>query len=59
MQRDRRAFLLMTGEATITGPYLAKGQTAEKLVVPHGEWDCGMPDGIPNPESGVLSSRFR
>jgi Protein of unknown function (DUF3237) len=25
-----------------------------KLLVPHSSWDCGMPGGIPSPESGVL-----
>ena len=26
---------------------------AEKTVVPHASWTCGMPDGIPKPEDGV------
>jgi hypothetical protein len=25
-----------------------------KVVVPHRSWDCGMPGGIPSPETGVL-----
>src|SRR5688572_7835549 len=28
--------------------------TAGKLLVPAAGWDCGMPDGIPSPEAGVL-----
>jgi hypothetical protein len=26
----------------------------EKTLVPHSSWTCGMPDGIPMPESGIL-----
>jgi len=29
------------------------GQSA-KVIVPHPSWNCGMPDGIPAPESGSL-----
>jgi uncharacterized protein DUF3237 len=25
-----------------------------KTLVPHSSWNCGMPEGIPNPESGAL-----
>jgi len=31
----------------------ALGQGAT-LIVPHASWNCGMPDGIPTPESGRL-----
>ena len=27
---------------------------SSKVLVPHSSWDCGMPGGIPSPESGVL-----
>ena len=32
------------------------GQSANlaKTLLPHPSWNCGMPDGIPNPESGNL-----
>ena len=32
------------------------GQSANsaKRLIPHPSWNCGMPDGIPNPESGGL-----
>jgi hypothetical protein len=33
---------------------LAKGQGKAKVFFPHASWDCGMKDGIPNPESGSL-----
>ena len=26
----------------------------EKTLVPHSSWTCGMPDGIPMPENGIL-----
>jgi len=56
MNEDRRKFLLMAGAAVITGPAasLVNGQSAAKVLLPHPSWDCGMKDGIPNPESGSL-----
>ena len=56
MNSDRRTFLLMAGAAVITGPAVqsAKGQGKAKVLLPHASWDCGMKDGIPNPESGSL-----
>ena len=32
-------------------PALAQGA---KVIVPHASWNCGMPDGIPAPDSGRL-----
>lgn len=56
MISDRRTFLLTAGAAAIAGPavQLAKGQDKAKVLLPHASWDCGMKDGIPNPESGFL-----
>jgi hypothetical protein len=34
-------------------PEPLSGQSA-KVIVPHPSWNCGMPDGIPAPESGSL-----
>ncbi len=51
MKTNRRAFLLLAGAAA---GHLAKGQGAAKVLIPHASWDCGMKDGIPNPESGTL-----
>jgi len=31
-----------------------QGVNTGKLLVPHSSWDCGMADGIPNPEGGTL-----
>ncbi len=56
MNTNRRTFLLLAGASALTGPavHLAKGQGAAKVLIPHASWDCGMKDGIPNPESGTL-----
>ena len=56
MNSDRRTFLLMAGAAVISSPAVqrAKGQGTAKAVIPHASWDCGMKDGISNPESGAL-----
>lgn len=29
-------------------------QGAANLMIPHASWNCGMPEGIPSPEAGVL-----
>ncbi len=46
----------MAGAAMLAVPasHPARGQGTAKVFVPHASWDCGMKDGIPNPESGVL-----
>jgi Protein of unknown function (DUF3237) len=52
---NRRTFLLTTGAAIASHAVRpAFGQTADKVLVPHSSWDCGMKDGVPNPESGTL-----
>ncbi|HET8699503.1 MAG TPA: DUF3237 family protein [Gammaproteobacteria bacterium] len=33
----------------------ARAQTSRNVVIPHSTWDCGMPDGIPSPETGDLA----
>jgi hypothetical protein len=32
----------------------AQGNSSWKVLIPHESWNCGMPDGIPAPESGSL-----
>ncbi len=32
----------------------AGGNSSAKVLIPHESWNCGMPDGIPAPESGSL-----
>ena len=54
MKKDRRTFLLTAGAAALSAPRFATGQTSAKLIVPDKTWDCRMPGGIPNPESGAF-----
>ncbi len=56
MSKDRRAFLRIAGGALLAGSAapLAIGADAAKVFIPHASWDCGMREGIPNPESGVV-----
>jgi Protein of unknown function (DUF3237) len=54
-----RAILFMVLAVLFVFPtaYLAAGQIANnsaKVLIPHESWNCGMPDGIPSPESGTL-----
>src|SRR4051794_40533798 len=53
MNTTRRSFVLLAGAAALPVFRLA-AQSAGNILVPHASWDCGMPDGIPNPESGTL-----
>src|SRR5262245_41440151 len=32
----------------------ARGNLPANVLIPHESWNCGMPDGIPSPESGNL-----
>jgi hypothetical protein len=48
---NRRTFLFTAGAAVASQAF---GQTAGKVLIPDPSWDCGMKDGIPNPESGTL-----
>jgi hypothetical protein len=44
-----RYALLLFAFATVLN-----GQSAPKVLIPHESWTCGMPDGIPAPETGSL-----
>lgn len=33
----------------------ATSDDSDKILIPHKSWNCGMPEGIPNPESGTLA----
>jgi hypothetical protein len=50
--------LLLLCNACNNAAYVAghntSAQEAEKTLIPHLSWACGMPDGIPKPEHGVL-----
>lgn len=43
---------LAGSEDWVTGQ--SKAADAGSLIVPHESWNCGLPAGIPNPESGTL-----
>jgi hypothetical protein len=45
---------LAGGGPASTGDQKAAADNAEKVVIPHATWNCGMAGGIPKPESGVL-----
>jgi hypothetical protein len=38
----------------VTGVAGQANGSAADLIVPHESWSCGLPDGIPRPESGTL-----
>src|SRR4030095_9287094 len=53
------AFVALTVLLNITTTQQASGQNARgnsptTVLIPHESWTCGMPDGIPAPESGSL-----
>jgi hypothetical protein len=55
--KSRREIIGMAGAVSLYGPWVSRalGQTSTKVLIPHGAWDCGMPQGIPSPESGTLT----
>lgn len=56
MKSSRRTFLRMVGATAVAGPagHRARAQGTAKVLLLHASWDCGMKDGIPNPEGGSL-----
>jgi hypothetical protein len=48
--------LLLSAVATVGAgeQNAARPAPAERLIVPHASWPCGLPAGIPSPESGAL-----
>ncbi|HXE65129.1 MAG TPA: DUF3237 family protein [Bryobacteraceae bacterium] len=56
MSSDRRTFLKIAGATALAGSAvdLAMGQGPARTYIPHTSWDCGMKEGIPSPEGGVL-----
>ena len=55
-QTSRRAVLSLAGAWLIHGPMggRAAAQNTARALVPDPAWNCGMPEGIPSPESGRL-----
>ncbi len=56
MNGNRRAFLRTTAVAVLANSAvrLSHAQQSAKVFIPDSSWDCGMRDGIPSPESGML-----
>jgi hypothetical protein len=44
---------LLSQKAVETKKSDTQSTTAGKVLIPHAAWSCGMPDGIPIPESGI------
>jgi hypothetical protein len=58
--RQRRAIVAALGIVSLLAVMGARASSqsraagADVMIVPHDSWNCGLPDGIPNPESGRL-----
>ena len=54
--KTRRIILPVLGAVALLGQsaHRAEAQQTSKTMVPDPGWDCGMPEGIPNPEDGSL-----
>ena len=61
--RDRRGVVSVVGVAAVaavlagvatTQSAAAQQASAAAVIVPHESWPCGLPGGIPSPESGTL-----
>ena len=55
--RHRRAIVATLGIVSllaVTGARASSRSRADVVIVPHDSWNCGLPDGIPNPENGRL-----
>ena len=53
MKKTNTIPLMLASALLALGPVAAAAQTSQRLI-PHASWDCGMPQGIPRPEAGVL-----
>ena len=47
-------WVVVAGAALSLGPVSVAAQTPQPSLIPAATWDCGMPGGIPSPESGRL-----
>lgn len=54
--KDASTIGLILGASTALalGALPVRAQTSQHTLIPHATWDCGMPQGIPSPEAGVL-----
>jgi hypothetical protein len=54
MKATHMIVLAFSASAALTlGPLAARAQAPQSVLIPHATWDCGMPQGIPRPESGL------
>ena len=55
MKNFRQRIQVFVGAAILFAATAGAQTTSPaRLMVPHDSWNCGMPEGIPNPESGTL-----
>jgi len=52
--RAKRIFLVVLLALCVVCPTPRADAQSAKMLVPHSSWNCGMPEGIPSPESGTL-----
>lgn len=55
MQMKTTSKILYCASALLALGSAASAQTPRPTLIPHASWDCGMPQGIPRPESGRLA----
>lgn len=46
------SFLILYSSCTTANQNIS-ANTADKTIIPHQSWTCGMPEGIPKPENGA------
>jgi uncharacterized protein DUF3237 len=54
MNKAKTIRLLCASALLALAPLAASAQTSQRTLLPHATWDCGMPQGIPRPETGRL-----
>jgi len=54
MKKTNTISLMLASALLALGPVAAGAQTSQGALIPHATWDCGMPQGIPRPEAGLL-----
>ena len=54
MNKAKTIRLLCAPALLALAPLAASAQTSQRTLLPHATWDCGMPQGIPRPETGRL-----
>ncbi len=52
--RYKHWLCLVLAMGTLCGPLVRTAAAQSKVLIPNTAWNCGMPEGIPVPESGTL-----